>query len=165
MYFKKKVDDELSFFITINVARSKRTKTYPRVRGKFTLQKQNTIEYARYLDLRTRLRNINTEYPLRDREMDEYFDLKTKYEYNLDVFYFVFDIKRDSHSRIECLATSTAGSKEIDGLHWQNEIYKGMMKDKQHLRTLREPELRRLFDKESFWQDILSEYVFAILKL
>ena len=167
MYFQKPVNDKESYFITINVAKSKKTKTYPRIRGKFTLQKQNTIGYARYLDLQARLRSIMIEqYPLSDLEIDEFFDLKAKYEYTLDVFFFVFDIKRDSHSRIDCLATSRqSGLKEIDGLYWQNESYKSMMKDKKSLRTLREPELRRLFDTESFWQDILSEYVFAILKL
>ena len=166
MYFQKPYDDEQSFFITVNVARAKRTKTYPRVRGKFTLQKQNTINYARYLDLRERSQNWEfTEFPLSDLERDEYYDLSSIYEHNIDKFYFVFDIKRDSYSRIECLATSKDAGPRIDGLHWQNGIYKGMMKDKKSLRTLREPELRRLFERESFWQDILSEYVFAILKL
>ena len=163
MYLQKPIDDVESFFIIVNVARSKKSKTYPRVRGKFTLQKQNTVDFSRYLDLRARRRR--DEYPLADLEVNEFFDLHNKYEFNHNIFFFVFDIKRDSHSRIDCIATSQESGQKIDGLYWQHEIYQNMMKDKKQLRSLRENELRRLFEKEWFWQEILSEYVFAILKL
>lgn len=164
MYLQKQIDDTHSFFITINMAKSKRTKTYPKIRGKFTLQKENTIEYARYLDLKDK--KLFELEPLRDLELKEFWKLYDKYARTEDIHYFVFDVKRESHCRIECLASSRLSEiKEIEGLHWRNEIYISLMKDKKSLRTLSSTEIRRLFDKEWFWQEVLSQYVFAILKL
>ena len=98
--------------------------------------------------------------------MKEFWKLYDEYAQTENIFHFVFDVKRDSHCRIECIASSqVAGTREIDGLRWQNEIYRSMMKDKKSLRVLSNTEIVRLFDKESFWQEVLSEYVFAILKL
>lgn len=164
MYLQKQIDDVQSFFITINMAKSKKTKTYPRVRGKFTLQKENTIEYARYLDLKTK--KLMEMDPPTDLELRKYWELYDKFAHTEDIYYFVFDVKRESHCRIECLASSSLlGSKKIDGLHWQNEIYISVMKDRKSLRTLSNIEIIRLFDKEWFWEEVLSQYVFAILKL
>ncbi len=164
MYIQKPIDGVQSFFITISMAVSKRTKTYPRVRGKFTLQKENTTEYSRYLDLKSKkLMDLD---PLRDLELKEFWELYDKYAQSENLHYFVFDIKRESHCRVECLASSQlTGTKEIDGLHWRNEIYISMMKDRKSLRTLSSTEIYRLFDKEWFWEEVLSQYVFAILKL
>ncbi len=148
--------------------KSKKTKTYPRIRGKFTLQKENTIEYSRYLDLKTRKLPAGAMEldPPNDLELKEFWRLYDKYAHTENLHFFVFDIKRESHCRVECLASSQLlGSKDIDGLHWRNEIYISMMKDRKSLRTLSNIEIIRLFDKEWFWEEVLSQYVFAILKL
>ena len=100
-----------------------------------------------------------------DLELKEFWKLYDKYGRPEKNFHFVFDVKRDGHCRIVCVSSQMSETKEIDGLHWQNEIYRDMMKDKKSLRPLSDTEINRLFDKEWFWKEVLSEYVFAILKL
>ena len=148
----------------------KKTKTYPRIRGTFTLQKENAIEFSQYLAYEKtemgRPRGSMESEPLSGYALRDYWKLYDKFNGASQVYYFVFDVKRESHCRIECLAsTKLFGSKKIEGLYWQNNIYQGMMKDKKSLRTLSNTNICRLFDKEWFWEEVLSQYLFAILKL
>lgn len=144
-------------------AKSKKTKTYPRIRGKFILQKEDAIEYCRYLTFKTR--KLMDMDPLTNVDMKEFWKLYDKYAHKQNVFYFVFDVKRDNYCRINCVATSQMSAKEIDGAHWRNESYQSMLKDDKSLRPLSDIEISRLFDNELFWETVLSEYVFTILKL
>lgn len=165
MHLQKQIDNTQCFFIIINLAKSKKTKTYPRIRGTFTLQKEKQMEFSQYLAYEKTRGSMESE-PLTGHELRDYWKLYDKFSRASQVYYFVFDVKRESHCRIECLAsTKLFGSKKIEGMYWQNNIYQGMMKDQKSLRTLSNTNICRLFDKEWFWGEVLSQYVFAILKL
>lgn len=171
IYIEKEMDDENSFFVQVPMILAKRTKTYPRIRGWFSFRKEDKISYPRfkYLDSRTHVDNEID--PLVRNEWKEFHELQGSFDHS-NIFYFVFDVKRDNHCRIDYIGCnseyrSVAARKETDiyGLFWQNEIYRGLMKDRQSLRTLTFTQIERLFKQKFFWDTVLAEYIFAGLKL
>lgn len=173
MYIEKELDDKNSLFIIAPMLYSKRTKTYPRIRGWFSFQKEDKILYPRfkYLDDRTQIDIDNKNDPLNAKEWSEYRKLQQKF--GTSIFYFVFDVKKDKHCVIDyicnydkyCYEKSSAERIDINGLFWQNEIYKDLMKDKQSLRRLNDKQTKELFNQQFFHNNIMSEYIFSILKV
>lgn len=168
MIIEKELDETDSFFVKIPMIYSKKTKTYPRVRGWFSFQKENKILYNRFISFDKRSYVGNEIDPLGGKEWTKWRELQLLINKS-PVLYFVFDVKKENHCIIDyiCNMQSLKDSKRIDinGLFWQNEIYQGLMKDKQSLRYLNDGQTKRLFDQAFFWDSVMSEYIFSLLKV
>ena len=170
MIIEKELDGTDSFFVRIPMIYSKKTKTYPRVRGWFSFRKENKIHYNRFTSLDDRTYTDNEIDPLNGKEWNEYRGLQRSMGQG-PILYFVFDVKQEQHCLIDYICNTQTTPRDsrkridVNGLFWQNKIYQGLMKDKMSLRYLNDGQTQRLFDQKFFWDSVMSEYIFSLLKV